>query len=81
MSKAQHGPLLFFWGSQDEHIGSKAPGMISESLRKARKSHTSVEFSDAGHGFFCDARDGYHPYAAHQAWAQLLAFLECHLKE
>lgn len=80
MSQAQQGALLMFWGGKDEHIGPKAPAMISESLTKARKVHNTVEFSEAGHGFFCDARDGFHPYAAHQAWAHLLSFLECHLK-
>jgi carboxymethylenebutenolidase len=35
----------------------------------------NVEFSDADHGFFCDARSSYNPNAARQAWALALAFL------
>ncbi len=81
MAQAQQGALLLLWGGKDEHIGQKAPSLIAGSLAKANKVHTVVEYSDAGHGFFCDARDGFHPYAAHQSWAHMKAFLECHLKE
>jgi carboxymethylenebutenolidase len=35
----------------------------------------NVEFSDADHGFFCDARSSYNANAARQAWALVLMFL------
>ena len=35
----------------------------------------NVEFSEADHGFFCDARPSYNPVAAAQAWPLTLAFL------
>jgi carboxymethylenebutenolidase len=35
----------------------------------------NVEFSEADHGFFCDARASYSPVAASQAWPLTLAFL------
>jgi carboxymethylenebutenolidase len=35
----------------------------------------NVEFSDADHGFFCDARASYKETAAKQAWELALKFL------
>jgi carboxymethylenebutenolidase len=34
-----------------------------------------VEFSEADHGFYCDARPSYNAVAAKQAWPLTLAFL------
>jgi len=45
-------------------------------LREAQKGFVSVEFSEADHGFFCDARPSYHAVSATQAWQLALAFLE-----
>jgi carboxymethylenebutenolidase len=41
----------------------------------------NVEFSDADHGFFCDARSSYNPSAAKQAWALTLTFLNIYARE
>jgi carboxymethylenebutenolidase len=38
----------------------------------------NVEFSDADHGFFCDARPAYHAVSAAEAWPLTLAFLSVH---
>src|SRR5208337_4607629 len=48
---------------------------VTEALRAAGKPFVNVEFSDADHGFFCDARSSYNPSAARQAWALALTFL------
>jgi carboxymethylenebutenolidase len=40
----------------------------------------NVEFSDAEHGFFCDARSNYNPSAARQAWALTLTFLNVYAR-
>jgi carboxymethylenebutenolidase len=50
-------------------------------LREGKKSFVNVEFSDADHGFFCDARASYNPKAAAEAWPLTLAFLETHTKK
>ena len=73
---ALHGPMLFVWGGQDQHIGPEQRRAITESLDEAKKIYVNAEFSDAGHGFFCDARSSYNPRAAQQAWALLLEFLK-----
>ncbi len=69
-------PILLFWGGRDKHITSDQQRAVADALRGARKSHIHVEFSDADHGFFCDARPSYHPASAAQAWALSQAFLK-----
>ena len=68
-------PVLFFWGGRDQHIGPEQVRAVTEALRAAGKDYVNVEFSDVGHGFFCDARPSYSPIAAAQAWPITLNFL------
>jgi len=78
-AKDQHGPMLFFWGGLDQHIGPEHRSAITEAMTKAEKPYVNVEFSYAGHAFFCDARKAYNPTAAKQAWPLVLAFLKSYL--
>ena len=71
-------PVLLFWGGRDQHL-AEAPTAVSAALKAAGKEYVQVEFSDAGHAFFCDARASYHPKAAAQAWPLTLAFLNVHM--
>jgi carboxymethylenebutenolidase len=68
-------PVLFFWGGRDQHITPEQRSAVVDALKAAGKSNVNVEFSDADHGFFCDARPSYNPVAAAQAWPLTLAFL------
>jgi carboxymethylenebutenolidase len=68
-------PVLLFWGGRDQHITPEQRSAVVDALKAARKSYVNVEFSDADHGFFCDARPSYNPVAAAQAWPLTLAFL------
>ncbi len=72
-------PILLFWGGRDQHIGPEQIQAVTGALRSAGKSYTNVEFSDADHGFFCDARASYHKDAAAEAWALTLAYLKTNL--
>ena len=72
-------PILLFWGGQDQHITADQSRAVVDALRTAGKTFVNVEFSDAGHGFFCDARASYHPRAARQAWPLTLAFLDAQI--
>lgn len=74
-----HAPQLLLWGGLDKHLGPEQTQAVAEALRKAGKPFVNVDFSDADHGFFCDARPSYNPAAARQAWALTNAFLNCHL--
>jgi carboxymethylenebutenolidase len=75
-AKDLHAPILMFWGGRDKHIGVEQPRAVADALRGAAKTYVTVEFSDADHGFFCDARPSYHPASAAQAWALAQAFLK-----
>ncbi len=68
-------PVLLFWGGRDQHITVDQRRAVADALRNAGKNHVNVEFSEADHGFFCDARPSYSPVAAAQAWPLTLAFL------
>jgi carboxymethylenebutenolidase len=75
-----HAPQMLLWGGLDKHIGPEQTRMVTESLRGAGKPFVHVEFSDADHGFFCDARSSYNPNAARQAWALALTFLNVYAR-
>jgi len=75
-----HAPPMLLWGGLDKHIGPEQTKMVTEALRGAGKPYVHVEFSDADHGFFCDARSSYNPHAAQQAWALALAFLNVYAR-
>jgi carboxymethylenebutenolidase len=76
----QHGPILFFWGALDTHIPKEHVRAIVDAMQEAKKTYVNVEFSDANHAFFCDARPAYKETAAKQAWALTLEFLATYVK-
>ena len=59
-----HAPMLFFWGGLDSHIPQEQIRAVIDEMRQAKKTFVNVEFSDADHGFFCDARANYNETAA-----------------
>jgi carboxymethylenebutenolidase len=71
-------PALLFWGGKDKHITQDQIRAVRDTLSDAGKDFINVEFSDADHGFFCDARASYNPTAAAEAWPFTLAFLRLH---
>jgi carboxymethylenebutenolidase len=76
-----HAPQMLLWGGLDKHLGPDVTRAVTDSLRAAGKLFVHVEFSDADHGFFCDARSSYNPAAAKQAWALALTFLNIYARE
>ena len=71
----QSAPILFFWGGLDSHIPKDQVRAVIDAMQEAKKPYVNVEFSDADHGFFCDARPSYKETAAKQAWELALKFL------
>jgi carboxymethylenebutenolidase len=69
-------PILLLWGGLDKHIPPEQIAAVTDALSAARKPFVNVEFSEADHGFFNDARSSYHPASAAQAWALALQFLK-----
>jgi carboxymethylenebutenolidase len=72
-------PTLYFWGGLDGHIGPDAVQAVASTLSEAKKDYVNVVFSQADHGFFCDARASYNAVAAKEAWSLTLEFLSLHL--
>jgi len=74
--KEIQAPMLFFWGGLDGMIKPEHVKMVTDGMRAANKPFSSVEFSDADHGFFCNERGSYNANAATEAWPMTLAFLK-----
>ena len=67
---------MFLWGGLDHHIPDDQRRAVIAGVGGANKAFVDVVFSDADHGFFCDARAAYRPQAASQAWHMTQAFLD-----
>jgi carboxymethylenebutenolidase len=72
------GPMLFFWGGLDHHIPEDQRQTVVKGVSAAAKTFVDVVFSNADHGFFCDARASYQAEAASQAWSLTHAFLDAY---
>ncbi len=70
------GPMLFFWGGLDHHIPEDQRRAVIKGVHDAGKPFVDVVFSNADHGFFCDARPSYDAASAAQAWALTNSFLD-----
>ncbi len=81
LAKEEHGPILFFWGGLDKHIGPEQRNAVGEAMTQAGKPFINLEISDADHGFFNHEKPVYNPNAATQAWALMRSFLETYLKQ
>jgi carboxymethylenebutenolidase len=72
-------PVLFCFGLEDPTI----PPADIEKLRSTLARHGKqpavdyeiAAYEEANHGFFCDARESYHPAAAADAWFRTLRWL------
>ncbi|HEY4517604.1 MAG TPA: dienelactone hydrolase family protein [Candidatus Paceibacterota bacterium] len=73
-----HGPMLMLWGGLDKHISQEQKRKIVDKLDYLMRPYVNIDFSNADHGFFCDARAAYNPKAAAVAWPLVLAFLKTH---
>jgi carboxymethylenebutenolidase len=70
-----HGPTLLIWGDLDKNITAELRKAVVDALKSQQKTYVNLEFSNAGHGFFCEERATYEPKAARQSWALTLEFL------
>ena len=74
--KEVQAPVLFYWGGLDGMIKPEHVKMVADAMRAANKPFSSIEFSDADHGFFCNERASYNANAATESWALTLAYLK-----
>ncbi len=68
------GRVLMLYGLRDDIIPNEQADAVEAALIQAGVRHEVVRY-DAGHGFFCDARDSFDPIAAADAWERLLGLL------
>ncbi|WP_455379888.1 dienelactone hydrolase family protein [Acidihalobacter prosperus] len=78
---AMQAPLLMHYGAADTSIAPDEHARIVEKLSHAKKRYGIEVYPGAGHGFFCDQRDSYHPEAAAESWDLTLHFFERYIKE
>jgi carboxymethylenebutenolidase len=72
-------PMLFFWGERDSHITAEHRNQVTAAMREAKKEYIDMVFSNADHGFFCDARQSYEPSAAKLSWDVVQSFLNARM--
>ncbi len=70
------GELYGFFGTEDASIPVAEVDQIEAALQRAGVSHQLFRYDGAGHGFFCDRRQSYHPEAAADAWSKALTLFE-----
>ena len=73
------GPMMLVWRGLDHHISDEQRRAVVTGMREANKVFVDVVFSNADHGFFCDARASYQPEAAGQAWSLTNEFFDTYL--
>ena len=73
-------PMLLLWGELDQHIPAEHRNQVTTAMREAGKEYVNMVFSNADHGFFCDARQSYEPSAARLSWDTVQSFLNARLE-
>jgi carboxymethylenebutenolidase len=73
------GPVMFWYGSQDQSISPVEHGRIAEAMTAANKRYTLTVFPNVDHGFFCEDRESYNAAATQESWDATLAFFASNL--
>lgn len=68
-------PLLGLYGSEDHGIPVESVRAMEHAVTVPKQFHI---YDGAGHAFFNDTRDSYHPAAAHDAWQRTLGWIRQH---
>jgi carboxymethylenebutenolidase len=72
-------PVLGLYGGEDHRITDTVPA-LAEAMKRAGKAFEYHVYPGALHAFFNDTRATFHPEAARDAWAQVLAFFDIYLR-
>jgi carboxymethylenebutenolidase len=72
-------PVLGLYGGEDHRITDEVPA-LAETMQRAGKAFEYHVYPGALHAFFNDTRATYHPEAARDAWARVLAFFDANLR-
>lgn len=77
--KHLNGHHLFVWGGKDEYITADHANKVISGMKEHKKPYSTIEISDAGHGFFFDDNPGYNKHAAQETWGCIKAFFKSRL--
>jgi carboxymethylenebutenolidase len=72
-------PWLGLFGDLDTGIPVDDVEVLRAALGDAEAAAEIVRYSDAEHGFHCDAREAYHEDSARDAWQRALGWFATHL--
>jgi carboxymethylenebutenolidase len=72
-------PIMGLYGSEDHGIPLDAVQGMGEALSELGIVHEIQVYEGAGHAFFNDTRQSFHPEAAADAWQRTLGWLRTHL--
>ncbi len=74
-------PALLFFGEAEELVSDGELGRIRDTLDSLGKDYEIVTYTDAGNGFFCEARaDVYDEEATKDSWVRTVDFLYQYLE-
>ena len=72
-------PVLGIYAAEDDRINAGLAD-LEAALQQHGKDYRVITYPGAGHAFFNDTGQRYHQEAATQAWQEVLAFFDQHLK-
>lgn len=72
-------PWLGLFGDQDHGIPVEEVERLRSAAATAAVPTEIIRYSDAEHGFHCDARPSYHESSARDAWRHTLEWFHTHL--
>ena len=74
------GPVLAFFGAEDEGLGPDKAKAFDAALAEAKVKHEVNVVAGAGHAFMNETRESYRETQAKDAWAKLLALFAKELR-
>ncbi len=74
------GEILCLFGELDPLIPHSQTIDIKRALEAAGVRHEVVRYPEASHGFFCNQRADFNPFAAKDAWERVTRLFESRLK-
>lgn len=72
-------PWLGLFGGRDESIPMEDVEQLKGALTTAPVDNEIIVYSDAGHGFYCDERDAFHPESADDGWRRTLDWIDARM--
>jgi carboxymethylenebutenolidase len=76
IAKQLKSPVLGLYAGKDQGISLESVEQMRQALKRQAQPFKLVIYDEAGHGFNADYRPNFHPAAAQDAWATMLAWFK-----